>query len=168
MKYLLDSHVLIWVLFQDEKLPSRAYDIINSPDNEIHSHLVFNSVNTMTGEKYHIRTVDYYKQICAVSDRLCREHGLSVVMQGGSRKAVSYIEAIYPEIIHAGRRAHCPPVFSYPRDLAGAAARARARRRAANRVAGGTGASLRHPLDGAQRHDDPRLRRDLCRRADRI
>ena len=58
----------------------------------IHSHLVFNSVNTMTGEKYHIRTADYYKQIRAVSDRLCREHGLSVVMQGGSRKAVSYVE----------------------------------------------------------------------------
>lgn len=36
MKYLLDSHVLIWVLFQDEKLPSRAYDIINSPNNEIY------------------------------------------------------------------------------------------------------------------------------------
>lgn len=46
----------------------------------------------MTGEKYHIRTADYYKQIRAVSDRLCREHGLSVVMQGEASKSVSYVE----------------------------------------------------------------------------
>jgi len=35
MRYLLDSHILIWALFMDEKLPGKALDIINSPDNEI-------------------------------------------------------------------------------------------------------------------------------------
>jgi len=58
----------------------------------IHSHLVFNSVNAQTGEKYHITTQEYYRQIRAISDRLCREHGLSVIMEGQPVQAVSYIE----------------------------------------------------------------------------
>lgn len=36
MKYLLDSHILIWALFDDEKLPHEAYDLINDPQNEIY------------------------------------------------------------------------------------------------------------------------------------
>ena len=58
----------------------------------IHAHLVFNSVNTDTGEKYHSNAQSYYQQIRATSDRLCREHGLSVIMEGSSGRAVSYIE----------------------------------------------------------------------------
>ena len=58
----------------------------------IHSHLVFNSVNAQTGEKYHVSTQEYYRQIRAISDRLCREHGLSVIMEGTPPQAVSYVE----------------------------------------------------------------------------
>ena len=58
----------------------------------IHSHIVFNSVNAQTGEKYHVTTQEYYRQIRAISDRLCREHGLSIIMQGQPSQAVSYIE----------------------------------------------------------------------------
>ena len=81
--------------FAEECLP--GYEVVigtHVDKHHIHSHLVFNSVNTMTGEKYHVSTSDYYKQIRAVSDRLCREHGLSVVMQGDRKpgKSVSYIE----------------------------------------------------------------------------
>ena len=36
MKYLLDSHILIWALFMEEKLPGRVRDIINQPENEIY------------------------------------------------------------------------------------------------------------------------------------
>ena len=79
--------------FAEEYLPGYEVVIGTHVDrHHIHSHIVFNSVNTMTGEKYHIRTGDYYKQIRAVSDRLCREHGLSVVMQGEASKSVSYVE----------------------------------------------------------------------------
>lgn len=60
--------------------------------DHIHSHLVFNSVNGQTGRKYHVTTQEYYRQIRAISDRLCQEHGLSVIMEGSSSKAVSYIE----------------------------------------------------------------------------
>ena len=48
----------------------------------IHAHLIFNSVNANTEEKYHSNARSYYQQIRATSDRLCREHGLSVIMQG--------------------------------------------------------------------------------------
>ena len=58
----------------------------------IHAHLVFNSVNGDTGEKYHSNAQSYYQHIRATSDRLCREYGLSVIMEGSSGKAVSYIE----------------------------------------------------------------------------
>lgn len=58
----------------------------------IHSHILFNSVNYFTGEKYHVSTQNYYQQIREISDRLCREHGLSIIMEGKGEKAVSYIE----------------------------------------------------------------------------
>ena len=57
-----------------------------------HAHILFNSVNTDTGEKYHSNAQSYYRQIRAISDRLCREHGLSVIVQGAPSRAVSYIE----------------------------------------------------------------------------
>ena len=56
------------------------------------AHIVFNSVNQLTGEKYHSNARSYYQQIRGISDRLCREHGLSVIMTGEPSKAVSYIE----------------------------------------------------------------------------
>lgn len=58
----------------------------------MHAHILFNSVNADTGEKYHSNAQSYYQQIRAISDRLCREHGLSVIMRGEPSKAVSYIE----------------------------------------------------------------------------
>lgn len=36
MKYLLDSHILVWALFSDGKLPHEAYVIINNLENEIY------------------------------------------------------------------------------------------------------------------------------------
>lgn len=60
--------------------------------HHIHSHILFNSVNDATGEKYHCSKTEYYQQIRAVSDRLCREHGLSVILEGDGQKSTSYIE----------------------------------------------------------------------------
>ena len=58
----------------------------------IHSHIVLNSVNMDTGAKYVSTRQNYYAQIRAISDRLCREHGLSVIIQGDGQKSISYIE----------------------------------------------------------------------------
>ena len=79
--------------FAREHLPCFEAVISVHVDKEhIHAHLIFNSVNADTGRKYHSNTQTYYKQLRAASDRLCREHGLSVIMEGASSKAVSYIE----------------------------------------------------------------------------
>ena len=79
--------------FAKEHLPGYETVIGVHVDKEhIHAHLVFNSVNADTGEKYHSNAQSYYQQIRATSDRLCREHGLSVIMEGAAAKAVSYIE----------------------------------------------------------------------------
>ena len=58
----------------------------------IHSHIVFNSVNAVTGKMYHSTRENYYKQIRGVSDRLCKAHGLSIVLENDEKKAVSYAE----------------------------------------------------------------------------
>lgn len=60
--------------------------------HHIHSHILFNSVNDATGEKYHCSKSEYFQQIRTVSDRLCREHGLSVIIHGDGQKSMSYIE----------------------------------------------------------------------------
>ena len=60
--------------------------------HHIHSHILFNSVNDATGEKFHCSKSEYFQQIRAVSDRLCREHGLSVIIEGDGQKSISYIE----------------------------------------------------------------------------
>ena len=76
-----------------EHLPGYQAVIGVHVDKEhIHAHTIFNSVNADTGEKYHSNARSYYSQIRAISDRLCREHGLSVIMEGKADKAVSYIE----------------------------------------------------------------------------
>ena len=71
--------------------------------HHIHSHILFNSVNDATGEKYHCSKIEYYQQIRAVSDRLCREHGLSIIIQGDGQKSMSYIEWL--------RQSKCPPTY---------------------------------------------------------
>ena len=79
--------------FVREHLPGyQAVIGVHTDREHIHAHIVFNSVNAFTGEKYHSNARCYYQQIRGISDRLCREHGLSVIMTGAPAKAVSYIE----------------------------------------------------------------------------
>ena len=47
---------------------------------------------SFTGIKYHSTLQNYYQQIRGISDRLCAENGLSVILQGERTKTVSYIE----------------------------------------------------------------------------
>ena len=57
----------------------------------IHNHITLNSVSFKTGKKYHSTAQSYYQQIRKISDRLCREYGLSVVMETCG-KGISYAE----------------------------------------------------------------------------
>ena len=79
--------------FTREHLPGyQAVIGIHTDRDHIHAHIVFNSVNQLTGEKYHSNARSYYQQIRGISDRLCREHGLSVIVQSEPARSVSYIE----------------------------------------------------------------------------
>lgn len=35
MQVLIDTHILLWTLFDDERLPKKAKEVIEDPDNEI-------------------------------------------------------------------------------------------------------------------------------------
>ena len=72
---------------RDMKLSLRPMDKAH-----IHSHIVSNSVNAVTGKMYHSTRENYYKQIRGVSDRLCKAHGLSIVLENDEKKAASYAE----------------------------------------------------------------------------
>ena len=79
--------------FAAEHLPVYEAVIATHVDKaHIHSHIVFNSVNAVTGKMYHSTRENYYKQIRGVSDRLCKAHGLSIVLESDEKKAVSYAE----------------------------------------------------------------------------
>ena len=67
----------------------KGYDLVNTgtPTGQFET-----KVNADTGEKYHSNAQSYYRQIRVISDRLCRERGLSVLLQGEPTQAVSYIE----------------------------------------------------------------------------
>ena len=79
--------------FAAEHLPGYEAVIATHVDKvHIHSHIVFNSVNAVTGKMYHSTRDNYYKQIRGVSDQLCKAHGLSIVLENDEKKAVSYAE----------------------------------------------------------------------------
>ena len=58
--------------------------------DHLHNHLIFNSVSFVDYKKYHSNKQSYY-HIRRTSDRICKEHGLSVVVPGQDR-GKSYAE----------------------------------------------------------------------------
>lgn len=65
---------------------------VHQDKNHIHAHIVFNSDACTNGHKYHSSPKSYFEQIRGVSDKLCKEYGLSVIMQGETSKTVTYYE----------------------------------------------------------------------------
>ena len=59
-------------------------------DSHIHNHFVINTVSYLDGKKFFRSNKDYY-QMREVSDRLCKEHGLSVI-KNPKAKGKSYAE----------------------------------------------------------------------------
>ena len=57
----------------------------------IHAHIVFNSVAWTSGEKYNSTRESYYA-IRKISDRLCQEHGLSVLPEQNQGRSSHYGE----------------------------------------------------------------------------
>lgn len=55
-----------------------VYAVHDNTDN-IHSHIVFNSVNRVTGKKFRYQKGDWAKFIQPIVNRLCEEYGLSTI-----------------------------------------------------------------------------------------
>ena len=58
--------------------------------NHVHNHLIFNAVSFQDHRHYHSNKRSYH-EIRRTSDRICKEHGLSVIVPGRD-KGKSYIE----------------------------------------------------------------------------
>ncbi len=56
----------------------------------VHNHIIFCATDNIEHKKYHMCTGSY-NQIRSISDRLCREHNLSVIIPG-EKKGMSYAE----------------------------------------------------------------------------
>jgi len=54
------------------------YTVHDNTDH-IHGHLIFNSVNFLTGNKFRYEKGDWAKKIQPLMNRLCKEYGLSVI-----------------------------------------------------------------------------------------
>ncbi len=61
---------------------------------QLHNHLVWNSVNSITGKKYFIGEKDLYLTIRRISDELCRENGLSVIDPNPGSRGKHYTEIL--------------------------------------------------------------------------
>lgn len=67
--------------FAEEAEKLRGFEIAVSTHcdrDHIHSHFVMNSVNSETGKKFHISESEV-EMLMQVSDKICREYGLSIV-----------------------------------------------------------------------------------------
>ena len=67
--------------FAEETEKFKDFEIVVSTHcdrDHIHSHFVMNSVNSETGKKFHI-TEREIEMLMEVSDKICREYGLSVI-----------------------------------------------------------------------------------------
>ena len=65
-----------------EYVPNNQWMIVYHDDGangNIHAHVVVNTSNMLTGKKHHESNADFARA-CAITDRLCREVGLSVLM----------------------------------------------------------------------------------------
>lgn len=80
-----------------EELLKGEYEYVYAVHNDqphLHIHMVFNSVNRITGYKYRYNNGDWEKIIQPISDRLCKKYGLSPLTydKKEKRKGVSYAE----------------------------------------------------------------------------
>ena len=58
----------------------------------LHNHLIVNSVSFIDGIKYTNTFKDYYQEIRGISDRICKDNGLSIIQEPSENKSLSYFE----------------------------------------------------------------------------
>lgn len=110
--------------FIKEHLPD--YEVVlgtHVDKGHIHNHIVLNSVSFTKGSKYHSTSRSYFREIRRISDRLCKEHGLSIIIKP-TGKAMSYVEwklrkaGVYTEReLFAMDLEECISLAGYPRQV---------------------------------------------------
>lgn len=85
-------------LFIEEYLSDFEVLLAVHDDTEhLHAHMVFNSVSFQTGKKYHYKNGDWKKDIQPITDRLCKERDLSMILTDDLEKIPGLGNLPYPE-----------------------------------------------------------------------
>lgn len=83
----VDAHTAFEIVgkFVDEYLKDEYQAVYAVHDNtaHIHGHIIFNSVNFLTGKKFRYEKGDWAKYIQPITNRLCDEYGLSTISIDG-------------------------------------------------------------------------------------
>ena len=83
----MDAHTAFEIVgkFVDEYLKDEYQAVYAVHDNtaHIHGHIIFNSVNFLTGKKFRYEKGDWAKYIQPITNRLCDEYGLSTISIDG-------------------------------------------------------------------------------------
>ena len=70
-----------------------VFGAVHTDQEHVHGHIIFNSVNRITGYKYRYQKGDWEKEIQPITDRICEEHGLAKLMYDKQQKiGKSYAE----------------------------------------------------------------------------
>ncbi|MCR5212433.1 MAG: relaxase/mobilization nuclease domain-containing protein [Lachnospiraceae bacterium] len=85
-----------------EEYLGNGYEYAFSVHNDqphLHAHIIFNSVNRLTGVKYHYNNGDWERYMQPVTDRICEKYGLSKLHyeKEGPRVGRSYAEHLANE-----------------------------------------------------------------------
>lgn len=64
-EYLKDEYEAVYAVHNDK--------------NHLHAHLIFNSVNLVTGAKYEYRKGEWKRRMQPITNRLCKEYGLEIM-----------------------------------------------------------------------------------------
>lgn len=64
-EYLKDEYEAVYAVHNDK--------------NHLHAHLIFNSVNLVTGAKYEYRKGEWKRRIQPITNKLCKEYGLEIM-----------------------------------------------------------------------------------------
>lgn len=67
--------------FAERLLGGRFEAVLSTHLNtdNLHNHLVWNSVSLVNGKKYHSNAKSYYTEVRRISDELCEKYGLSII-----------------------------------------------------------------------------------------
>ena len=80
-----------------EEYLSNEYDYvfaIHTDQEHMHGHIIFNSLNRVTGNKYHYKNGDWEKSIQPITDKVCKEHGIAPLMVEGPELGTAYAKWI--------------------------------------------------------------------------